>query len=366
MVFAGLMQYRQTDYRAALPLFERALVVAATPEDQARAHLWIGKTQDKLHNTNDAQNTWQLGQSTEPGSYYSERAADLLMGRPPFAAAPRVDLSVDLAAERRAADSWVRLTFKLPPNTDLSGLDTLAADPRLIRGRELWNLGLPDEARLEFEDLREAVSGDAVLTYRLANYLLDLGLYRSGIMAARQVLTLAGMNDQESSMLAPPYFNHVRYGAYYSELILPAAERNGLDPLLLFSVVRQESLFEGFVSSTAGARGLMQIIPATGAGIARALGWPINYEPDLLYRPTVSITLGSYYLSSNRSSLGGDLYAALAAYNSGPANAQVWKQLSQDDPDVFLESVRAQETRDYIRSIYEIYAIYCRLYGGGS
>ena len=78
------MQYRQADYNAALPLFERSLVQAAVPEDQARAYLWIGKTQDKLGSTTDRQNAWQQAQNADPGGYYSERASDLLMGRSPF------------------------------------------------------------------------------------------------------------------------------------------------------------------------------------------------------------------------------------------------------------------------------------------
>jgi soluble lytic murein transglycosylase len=167
-------------------------------------------------------------------------------------------------------------------------------------------------------------------------------------------------------MLAPPYFTHVRYGLYYSDLIVPAAQKTGFDPLLLFSVVRQESLFEGFVSSTAGARGLMQIVPGTGAGIADALRWPLYYDASKLYRPNVSITFGAYYLAQGRNSVDGDLYAALAAYNGGLGNALDWKQLSQGDPDLFLESVRFEESRSYIRSIYEIYVIYRRLYGPGS
>jgi soluble lytic murein transglycosylase len=360
---AGLMQYRQADYHAALPLFERSLVIAVVPEDKARAYLWIGKSHQELGEKPETENAWQLGQNADPGGYYSERATDLLMGAQPFAPGSNTNLQFDLAEERKTADSWMRLTFKLPADIDLAGLGSLATDPRLIRGRELWNLGWLDEARLEFEDLRSSVSTDALQTYRLGNYLLDLGLYRSGIVALRQVLTLAGLQDQAASMLAPPYFSHARYGLYYSDLIIPAAKNNGLDPLFLFSVVRQESLFEGFVSSTAGARGLMQIVPGTGAGIARALGWPINYEPDQLYRPNVSIAFGSYYLAANRSALGGDLYATLAAYNGGPGNASAWKELSHGDPDLLLESVRAQETRDYIRSIYEIYQIYRRLYG---
>jgi soluble lytic murein transglycosylase len=389
--YAGIMQYRQADYNAALPLFESSLLISTLAEDQARAYLWLGKTHQKLGNAADSQNAWQQGQIADPGGYYSQRATDLLMGVPPFAPPAATKLNLDLPAERKAADSWVRLTFKLPANADLSGLGALASDPRVIRGRELWNLGLFDDARLEFEDLRcdlatragfdcatltklssaAAVTPDdttrlAVMTYDLANYLLDLGLYRSGIYAARQVLNLAGLNTQAETMLAPPYFNHVRYGLYYSDLILPAAQKDGFDPLFLFSVVRQESLFEGFVSSTAGARGLMQIVPGTGAGIANALGWPIDYDASMLYRPNVSITFGAYYLASGRGSVDGDLYAALAAYNGGLGNALDWKQLSQGDPDLFLESVRFDESRSYIRSIYEIYIIYRRLYGPGS
>lgn len=360
--FAGIMQYRQTDYNAALPLFQRSLVIASAPEDQARAYLWIGKTQQELKSTTDAQNAWHQAQTADPGGYYGERAGELLMGKPPFTPALDANFKIDHAAERKAADSWVRLTFNLPADTDLTGLGPLESDPRLIRGRELWNLGQYDDARLEFEDLRSSISDDPVKTYRLANYLLDIGLYRPAIFATRQVLTLAGLEDQTSSMLAPPYFSHIRYGLYYSDLIIPTAKKDGFDPLFLFSVVRQESLFEGFVSSTAGARGLMQIVPSTGASIANAIGWPINFDPEQLYRPNVSIVLGSHYLATNRQSLGDDLYAALAAYNSGPGNASSWQKLSHGDPDLFLESVRYNETRQYIRNIFELYEIYQRLY----
>lgn len=388
--YAGIMQYRQADYNAALPLFDRSLVLSTLPEDQARAYLWIGKTDDKLGDAAGRQNSWQSGQIADPGGYYSQRCSDLLMGLPPFNPPAAADLKPDLAAERKAADSWVRLTFKLPAGTDLSGLGSLAADPRLIRGRELWNLGQYDDARLELEDLRcdlatqagldcrsfvhaasaAAVSEQdmgrlAVMTYDLMNYLLDLGLYRSGIYAARQVLGLAGLDTQAATMLAPPYFNHTRYGLYYSDLIIPASQQDGFDPLFMFSVVRQESLFEGFVSSTAGARGLMQIVPGTGAGIANSIGWPIDYTPGDLYRPNVSIAFGAYYLAQGRASLGGDLYAALAAYNAGLGSARDWQQLAQNDPDLFLESVRFDESRQYIRSIYEIYIVYRRLYGPG-
>jgi soluble lytic murein transglycosylase len=231
-----------------------------------------------------------------------------------------------------------------------------------VRGTEFWELGLYEEARAEFEDLRESVSASPENSFRLANYLLELGLYRPAIFAARQVLTLAGLSEQAASLSAPSYFNHIRYGTYYADLVVPNAEAQGLHPLFLFSVMRQESLFEGFVRSNAGARGLMQIIPNTGASIARTIGWPVSFEPEDLYRPNVSVRLGAQYMASNQKLLDDDLYAALAAYNAGPGNASVWKELAGNDQDLLLEVVRFQETRNYIRYIYEIYAIYRTLY----
>lgn len=359
----GIIYYRNGETVSALDSFNRSLSLSSVASDQARGYLWLGKAQEKLGNHENALNAWRKAQTSDPGGYYSERARDLLVDRAPFTPPASSSLTIDLQAERRDADSWIRLTFNLPLDTDLNGLGELAADPRIIRGTELWEIGLYEDARQEFEDLRAEVNSDPVKTYRLTNYLLDLGLYRSAIFGARQILTLAGLDDQTESMMAPPYFGHVRYGLYYSDLVIPNAQKYGFDPLFVFSVIRQESLFEGFVSSSAGARGLMQVIPSTGAQIVSELVWPYNYDDTDLYRPDVSVTFGSYYLDKNRRFLDGDLYAALAAYNGGPGNSQQWKGLAGNDPDLFLETVRFEETRNYIRNIYEIYVIYRRLYG---
>jgi len=359
----GILRYRQSNFQAALTAFTHSLEIAQKTEDRSRAYLWIGKAQQQLGNTDAMQQAWQQGQNVDPSGYYSERARDLLTDPTPFDPPASSNLAFDLAAERPAADTWMKVTFSLPADTDLRGLGPLASDPRVQRGAALWNLGLYEDARLEFENLRDSLAGDAVGSYRLANYLLDLGLYRTAVFAARQVLTLAGLDEHTESMMAPTYFSHLRYGLYYADLIVPDATSEGFDPLFIFSVVRQESLFEGFVSSSAGARGLMQIIPGTGASISSQLGWPIEYSPDDLYRPDVSIRFGTHYLAANRTYLNGDLYAMLAAYNGGPGNAKAWYDLSGGDPDLFLEVVRFEETRQYIRNIYEIYVIYRRLYG---
>jgi soluble lytic murein transglycosylase len=197
-----------------------------------------------------------------------------------------------------------------------------------------------DEARLEFGSLREAVSSSAADSFRLANHLFEIGLYRTGIFAAREVLTLAGQESQSASLTAPSYFGHSRYGLYYHDLIIAEAAKYELDPLFMFSVVRQESLFEGFVSSTANAHGLMQIVPATGEQIANELNWPPAFDSEDLFRPIVSVRFGAYYLAKNRDLFDGNLYAGLAAYNAGPGNAIVWNELAGKDPDLFLDFIR--------------------------
>jgi soluble lytic murein transglycosylase len=362
LFLAGVSRYRLGDHEKALTTLQRSLLLSTQAEDTARAYLWIGKVQEQLGDSAAAQTSWQQGQAADPAGYYSLRARDMLMERAPFESAPSTNLETDLLKERKDAEAWVRVTFGLPPETDLTGPGTLAQDPRFIRGTELWELGMYGEAKDEFESLRESIATDAVASFRLANHLVDIGLYYSAIFAARQVLTLAGLETHSESLTAPPYFKHLRYGLYYHDLVIPEAQRYGLDPLFMFSVIRQESLFEGFISSTASAHGLMQIIPATGEQIAGELGWPPAYDSEDLYRPIVSTRFGSYYLSKNRDLVGGSLYAGLAAYNAGPGNALAWRELAGDDPDLLLEVIRFQETRNYIRGIYEIFSTYRSLY----
>ena len=361
LFLAGITRLRSQENEAALGTFLRYQGQAVTLEERAAASFWIGKTYAASGDHAAAAATWQATANIDPTGYYSERASDLLQERQPFSPPLIYDLSVDWPGERRRAEDWLRDTFKLAPEVDLAGLGALASDPAIVRGTELWDLGMLDEARAEFEAVRLAAASDPALSYQLTNYLLDLGLYRSAIQAARQVLALAYL-DGAATLSAPSYFNHVRFGAYYADLILPLAKQYDFHPLFLFAVVRQESLFEGFVSSSAAARGLMQIIPPTGDDLAKRLGWPPNYQADDLYRPLVNLTFGVEYLARQRQGFNGNLFAALAGYNGGPGNAARWLELAPDDPDVFLESIRFEETRNYLRGVYELFGIYRLIY----
>jgi soluble lytic murein transglycosylase len=209
--------------------------------------------------------------------------------------------------------------------------------------------------------MREEAAADPLTSYRLAVFLSDLGMYRQAILASRQVLDLAGLDDA-GTLTAPVLFSHIRFGAYYPDLVAPVAQENNFTPLFIWSTIRQESLFDPSIQSSAGAYGLMQVLPITGKDIVSRLGWPANYIQSDLLRPRVNLTLGQDYLADQRDNLGGDLYAALAAYNGGPGNAAVWQSLAKGDPDLFVELVRFDETRQYLMGIYEVFNIYSRLY----
>jgi soluble lytic murein transglycosylase len=364
LFLAGVTYYRLRNYPQALVVFQRALVFASEPADQAAAYLWIGKTKQILGEADAARQAWQQGAQVDPTGYYSERSIELLHNRKPFDSTRPVDLGYDLDFERTRAENWLRVTFGISEDTDLNGLGSLANDPRMQRGAAFWELGLYHNARTEFEGVRRELASQPELTYRLMNYLLDLGVYRSAILASRSILDAAGMDDV-STLSAPAYFNHVRFGVYFRDLVLQASQTEGLHPLLLLSVMRQESMFEGFAISSAGARGLMQIMPATGQEISNGLNWPPEYTNDDLYRAEVSIRFGARYLKRQRDYFEGNMFAMLAAYNGGPGNTIIWKELAGDDPDLLLEVIRVEETRLYINNIYEFFNIYRIIYEPG-
>ncbi len=361
LFLAAICHYRLADYASADSAFGQAQALATTPEERAGALFWVGKSKAGQGDSAAARTAWEQAASIDPTGYYSERARDILNDRSPFTPPQLIDLGIDHQSELRQAQLWMQTTFNYPSTTDFSVPGPLASDPHFIRGQEYWRLGLFDQAEAEFSDLRTEASADPLISYRLAVFLSDLGMYRQAILSARQVLDLAGLDDA-GTLTAPVLFSHIRFGAFYPDLVVPAAQDLGFSPLFVWSTLRQESLFDPSIESAAGALGLMQIMPVTGQEIVSRLGWPKSYSQTDLLRADINLTLGLDYLADQRDSLGGDLYAALAAYNGGPGNAASWQSLSKGDPDLFVEIVRFDETRQYLKGIYEVFTIYSRLY----
>ncbi|MCX8066776.1 MAG: tetratricopeptide repeat protein, partial [Anaerolineae bacterium] len=357
---SGLSHYRRGNLPAAIA--DWTALVDRYPQSPYRpgGYLWLGKAYLVMGQTVSATEALSQAMATAPMGHYGLRAADLLadLTTPPFPVV-RYDPDPETPQMRAEAEAWLASRLGLPSLEGIGERDAaLRSDPRWIRGLELWRLGRYEEAKAELEALRQATADDALAQYRLALLFREIGLYRSSIVAAATVLRLARVSPLE----APPFLARLAYPTYYEDLIVENAEAEGLPPLLMFALVRQESLFESLATSSAAARGLMQVIPPTGAEIAAQLGWPPNYQTSDLYRPVVSVRFGTWYLARQRDRFG-RLDVALAAYNGGPGNARRWLDAAGDDPDLFLELISFGETRLYLQRIREHYAVYAALYG---
>jgi soluble lytic murein transglycosylase len=365
----GLLLHQLDQVSAASSAWETLVEDYPDSAYQPAALLWLGKLHLAGGEREAAQAAWERAHATDPEAYYGLRAAQLAAAPSgwPFPIiddrAPGLGTNDGLAGsrDRREAEQWLASWLDLDSvDAGLEPAPGLIAGGRLQRGRELWRLGRFLEAKTELEALQRGTVSDALSQYQLALEYSDMGLFRSSILCAGRVIALSPLTR---TLDAPSFILKLAYPSAYGDLVLQEAERTGLDPLLILSLIRQESLFESLATSSASAQGLMQVIPPTGAQIAAELDWPPGYATADLYRPYVSLRFGTYYLATQRDRFDSRIDVALAAYNGGPSNAQRWLERAGDDPDRFLEEITFSETRLYLQRIVEHFAVYQVLYG---
>lgn len=361
LFLSSITHYRLGNFDQALLGFQRTAVLATDDESQSEAYYWIGKSQTASGDLASALTSWETAARLDPTGYYGIRGRQMITNEEAYAQPSNYDLGFDLLVERNEAKEWLVSTFNLDPAMDLDSLDLLANNPNYQRGVFFWHLGEFNLAATEFETLRQTYATDPVANFRLIPEFLKYRMHRDAIFSARQILNLANLDD-DTSLTAPIYFNHIRFGPYFRELVTLAGQNANINPLLLFSLIRQESMFQSRAGSSAGAMGLMQLMPATGKEMAENLNWPPDFTNTDLWRPDVNITLGTRYLMTQRDYLGGNIAASLAAYNAGPGNAQKWLELANSDMDLFLEIIRFEETRNYLMQIGEFLNIYNMIY----
>ena len=149
----------------------------------------------------------------------------------------------------------------------------------------------------------------------------------------------------------------------YQELVRREAQEVGVDPLLLAALIRQESAFVPDIVSSAGAIGLMQVMPATGRDLARSLG-VANFTSETLESPEINLHLGARFLVDQLERYGPQLPLVLSAYNAGPARANRWKGFPQASDQLRLtERIPFTETRGYVKNVTRNRRLYEALYG---
>ena len=344
----GLLRYQQGSAAEAASIWGRQRGLTADVASRARAYYWAAKAARAAGDEAGALVWFQDAAALPELDYYTLRAKAEISGQQP---------GTDNGEIRSAAPDWEKveqwLTAGLGPEDSLART-TFFTGPAHNRAIELLRAGLRADAELEFEQMIEDTGGSGWLLYRLSRELVEEGLYELSAQAA-----LRFVPRQSDS---PPDALAMAYPAVFPEIVSEQAADNGFSPFLLLGLVRQESFYDPRAVSPADASGLTQVIPTTAEGIAEELDEKDFRNADL-FRPRVSLRFGAYYLGAQIEQLGGDVPAALSAYNGGPGNASRWQEAGGGDPDVFLETIEFSETRAYVELVLENYATYLYAYG---
>ncbi|MFQ5586277.1 MAG: transglycosylase SLT domain-containing protein [Thermodesulfobacteriota bacterium] len=184
-------------------------------------------------------------------------------------------------------------------------------------------------------------------------------LYGAAGELAKSISLAAGQVENVYSALA-----RLLLPLGYAETVDISASEYGVDPLLIYAVIMQESGFDPESFSRAGAMGLMQIMPATGEYIADGMGELNGLNRHNLFHPETNIHFGAWYLRRLLERFDGSVPYALAAYNAGPGRVSSWLEGRQGgDMDEFIEDIPFRETRNYVKKVLGYYDAYRRLYG---
>jgi len=142
----------------------------------------------------------------------------------------------------------------------------------------------------------------------------------------------------------------------YKNIVLRAAKKTGLKPAEIWSIIRQESAFNQHAVSYVGAKGLMQLMPATAREVARKLN--MGKATPRLFSAAVNIRLGTTYLADIKQHFG-NLALAAAGYNAGPHRVSSWlKRVPFESPEAWVEAIPFNETRRYVQQVMAFVSVY--------
>ena len=344
---AGWIALRHLDDPyAAFSHFSALYDFVSYPISRARGAYWTGRAAEAA-GKDEISEQWYRVASGHGTTFYGQLAADRLgiQISPPTGHETRID---PLEAENFERDDLVRLVRLLiglrVTSTAADNEDELV-DPAQSPLAFLASLK-GDQALVPF--LRHiAWRGNSTTHWvKAAQLAKDAGRAEIAVYIARRAA-------QDGVML-----RDLGYPTMVVEGELP------LDAALLHSLIRQESAFDPEAHSRAGARGLMQLMPATAKKIARDLEIKGHSTDRLTKDPYHNLTLGSAYLNDMLTRYEGSMVMALAAYNAGPHRVDKWLEengdprRSLDDAIDWIESIPFSETRNYVQRILETLPIY--------
>ena len=227
------------------------------------------------------------------------------------------------------------------------------------RAELLMFLKLYQESVQEITNALKKESDNLYLQLLLIPTYAEAGEYYQAVSYAQAILNyFLSANNREFPLMVWQY----AFPVFYEEYLKQTASSYQLDPYLIWSIMREESHFNTYAESRAGARGLMQIIFSTGEWIAQKLNYK-EFEYDLLFQPRFNIELGCWYLKFLQEKFNQNNILMISGYNAGPSITDKWVEtIDMNDMDFFVENIPYKETTEHIKKVIRSYLIYKIIY----
>jgi soluble lytic murein transglycosylase len=248
-----------------------------------------------------------------------------------------------LAAEELGAPQAVPPRASAATAADIAGVEELAAVRRAIL---LFRLGMRFEAIREWQWAMRGMD--------------DTQLLAAAQLANREQLYDRAINAADKTRLLHDFT--LRYLMPFDGVLAEQTRSLGLDLPWVYGLIRQESRFIFDAKSAVGARGLMQLMPATAKWVAKRIGMGDHHLRDIT-RSDINIVLGTNYLKHVLDDLGSPVLAS-AAYNAGPGRARRWRDAQPLEGAIYAETIPFNETRDYVKKVMSNAAWYASLLSG--
>ncbi|MEW6130480.1 MAG: transglycosylase SLT domain-containing protein [Acidobacteriota bacterium] len=345
----GAYAYQLKNYAEAARLLEQHLMNYRYPETKfiGEACFLVAKSQEKLGNRARALAFYEIAAQRYQYGYdgiISNRRAAAIRA----AGVGKAEQSADIDRIRRNA-TYVETLKETSEDADAI---------RIARFDDLTAIWIDELGLKELNKALENAPTSPRLNLRLAEHYAKRGdNFQATIILRRGYPDIYSYKDGD----IPQAAWEIMFPLFHWETIKQEARRYGIDPYLAAALIRQESVFNPNAISRVGARGLMQLMPATGQLVSKQQGNGSITANDLL-NPDLNIKLGMNYLAQMIGQLGRFEYAA-AGYNAGPGRAKRWvAERGSLDMEDWIESIPFSETRGYVKSILRYAANYRRFY----
>ena len=308
---------------------------------------WRGKTLQKMGLEDEANSIYEKLLKDYPLSYYAERIIE-----------QRKDVNY----------RWLLPVVSISKENDFTNLEGFLdkydkinekGQLFLLKAELFGEVSFYKEAIIELKGALNYNPGNIFLLFRLSDLYQKNKDYYSSLNYSEIIFNYL-QDNYPLEELPLELWEHL-YPAYFEDMIREHALKYEIDPLLALAMIREESRFNAWNESVAGARGLMQIIFSTGEWIAQKLNFE-DFNDEMLFSPEVNINLGCWYIGYLKERFLNDPILIISGYNAGPGTTSKWlKQYDRSDLDNFVENIPYSETREHIKKVMKSYQMYRRL-----